>query len=146
MNRTLLLALVFVACGSDAGVGPNPEEIVFAAELEIDLATMTRTASGLYFQDVVVGDGLTAAAGTTVVVDYSGWLPNGTLFDSGSNAAFPVGTGGLIAGFDEGVQGMRVGGTRKLVIPPELGYGASSIGSIPTNSTLVFRITLKDVQ
>ena len=56
MNRTLLLALVFVACGSDAGVGPNPEEIVFAAELEIDLATMTRTASGLYFQDVVVGD------------------------------------------------------------------------------------------
>ena len=150
MKRTLVLALALIACGSDDGMGPNPEDIDFDPTLEIDLSAMTRTASGLYFQDLTVGDGVMATAGNTVVVDYSGWLPNGTLFDSGSSSSwgepFILGVGGVIAGFDEGVQGMREGGTRNLVIPPAIGYGAMAKGNIPANSVLIFRVTLTEVQ
>ena len=87
-----------------------------------------------------------AEVGTTVVLDYGAWLPNGANFDSGTAFTFTVGIGAVIAGFDEGVQGMRVGGTRSLVIPPGLAYGDQVVGVIPRNSTLVFRITLTDVQ
>ena len=157
MKRTLVLALALIACGSDDGVGPNLEDIDFDPALEIDLSAMTRTASGLYFQDLTVGDGVMATAGNTVVVDYSGWLPNGTLFDSGTSSdwkdpstgahiPFILGVGGVIAGFDEGVQGMREGGTWNLVIPPAIGYGAMATGNIPANSVLIFRITLTEIQ
>ena len=147
MKRTLLFALALSACGSDGGMGPNLEDIDFDPALEIDLSAMTRTASGLYFQDLTVGDGVMAAAGNSVVVDYSGWLPNGTLFDSGSfDPPIMLGAGKLIAGFDEGVQGMREGGIRNLVIPPAIGYGAEGWQNIPGNSVLIFRVTLTEVQ
>ena len=148
MKRTLLLALALIACGSDDGVGPNLEDIDFDPALEIDLSAMTRTASGLYFQDLTVGDGVMASAGNTVLLHYSGWLPNGTLFDSSppEGFSFMLGVGGLIAGFDEGVQGMREGGIRNLVIPPAIGYGAISVSNIPANSVLIFRVTLTEVQ
>jgi len=124
----------------------GPEDIDFVDELEIDLSAMTQTASGLYIQDLTVGDGAVLEAGNIAVVDYAGWLPNGALFDSGTDAEFPVGTGNLIDGFDEGMLGMRVGGTRSLVIPPALAYGDQVVGGIPSNSTLVFRVTLKGIQ
>jgi len=156
MKRTLVLALALIACGDDGmgpnlcvmdvGMGPILEDIDFDPALEIDLSVMTRTVSGLYFQDLTVGDGAMAAAGNTVLVDYSGWLSNGTLFDSGSGLSSMLGVGGLIAGFDEGVQCMREGGTRNLVIPPAIGYGAMAMGNIPANSVLIFRVTLTEIQ
>jgi len=115
---------------------------------------MTRTASGLQYEDKVVGGGDTAKAGREVTVHYTGWLhdpaaPNqrGRKFDSSKdrNDPFRFALGGrmVIAGWDEGVQGMQVGGTRVLVIPPELGYGARGAGGvIPPNATLVFEVEL----
>ncbi len=147
LKRTLapiMAVLVLAACGSDTGT--DPQGIDFVDELQIDISAMTLTNSGLYFQDLTVGDGAVAELGTTAVVDYGGWLPNGANFDNGTGFTFTVGGGDVIAGFDEGVQGMRVGGTRSLVIPPGLAYGDRVVGGIPSNSTLVFRITLTDVQ
>ena len=111
---------------------------------------MTQTASGLYLQDLQVGSGDEAVAGTTVSVHYEGWLPNGTKFDSSRDRddpfVFRLGAGLVIGGWDEGVAGMRVGGIRKLVIPPDLAYGAAGAGSsIPANATLVFDIELLSV-
>lgn len=90
-----------------------------------------------------------AVAGTTVSVHYEGWLPNGTKFDSSRDSndpfVFQLGAGQVIGGWDEGVVGMLVGGTRKLVIPPHLAYGAAGRASIPGNATLVFDIELLSV-
>ena len=109
------------------------------------------TASGLKYQDLKEGGGDLAAAGKTVSVHYTGWLTNGTKFDSskdrGQPFEFPLGGGRVIRGWDEGVQGMKVGGIRKLTIPPELGYGARGAGGvIPPNATLVFEVELLKVR
>jgi len=104
--------------------------------------------------DLVVGTGTFAAAGNRVTVSYAGWLYNasgpngkGTQFDAQPSFAFVLGAGAVIRGWDQGVQGMRVGGQRRLVIPPELAYGTSGAGGvIPPNATLVFDITLLAVQ
>ena len=112
---------------------------------------MITTPSGLQYEDTVVGSGATATAGRRVSVHYTGWLyENGTKgrkFDSskdrGQPFAFPLGAGHVIGGWDEGVQGMQVGGTRVLVIPPQLGYGARGAGGvIPPNATLLFEVEL----
>jgi len=118
---------------------------------------MTTTPSGLSFEDTVVGDGATAAAGQRVKVHYTGWLYDptatnnrGKKFDSskdrGDPFAFHLGAGQVIQGWDEGVQGMQVGGTRVLTIPADLGYGARGAGgAIPPNATLVFEVDLLGV-
>src|SRR5215467_9908502 len=108
---------------------------------------MPTTPSGLTVEDVVVGDGTLAVAGQRVTVHYTGWLTDGTKFDSskdrGDPFVFPLGAGHVIKGWDEGVQGMKVGGTRKLTIPPDLGYGARGAGGvIPPDATLVFEVEL----
>ncbi|MBS1137195.1 MAG: FKBP-type peptidyl-prolyl cis-trans isomerase [Proteobacteria bacterium] len=108
------------------------------------------TPSGLVYEDLVVGDGATARRATTVSVHYTGWLTDGKKFDSSKDRNepfnFPVGVQYVIAGWDEGVQGMRVGGVRKLTIPPNLGYGARGAGGvIPPHATLVFEVELLDV-
>jgi FKBP-type peptidyl-prolyl cis-trans isomerase len=105
------------------------------------------TSSGLQYQDLVVGEGETANVGDAVSVHYTGWLEDGTKFDSsldrGTPFEFLLGAGEVITGWDEGVVGMRVGGLRKLIIPPELGYGASGAGGvIPPNATLIFEVEL----
>jgi FKBP-type peptidyl-prolyl cis-trans isomerase FkpA len=105
------------------------------------------TPSGLKYQDIKEGNGDIATAGKTVAVHYTGWLTNGTKFDSSKDRGqvfeFPLGGGRVIRGWDEGVQGMKVGGVRKLTIPPELGYGARGAGGvIPPNATLVFEVEL----
>jgi FKBP-type peptidyl-prolyl cis-trans isomerase len=131
---TLLLPLA--ACSSDTPAAP----------------TIT-TSSAPYSQtDLVIGTGATAAATSTVTVSYSGWLYDtsktdgkGTLFDTSTNSTFPL--SGVIAGWRQGVPGMRVGGTRRLIVPPELAYGsAGSAPRIPPNATLIFDIGLLGVQ
>ncbi len=112
---------------------------------------MPSLPSGLHYEDTVAGSGATATAGRRVQVHYTGWLYNngtqGAKFDSskdrGQPFEFPLGGGRVIRGWDEGVQGMKVGGTRRLVIPPELGYGARGAGGvIPPNATLLFEVEL----
>lgn len=112
--------------------------------------TQTTTSSGLVIDEIIEGTGATASAGQTVSVHYTGWLTNGSKFDSSKDRNepfdFPLGGRRVIAGWDEGVQGMKVGGTRKLTIPPDLGYGARGAGGvIPPNATLVFEVELLEI-
>lgn len=111
----------------------------------------TTTASGLQFEDTIVGDGAEAVPGSNVTVHYTGWLyqdgEQGTKFDSSKDRdepfIFPLGGGMVIKGWDEGVQGMKVGGQRVLIIPASLGYGARGAGGvIPPNATLKFEVEL----
>ena len=136
-----ILALVVVAaCSSDNGPTTTPTP---------------PTTSAPYSQiDLVVGTGATAATGNLVTVAYTGWLHDssrpdakGTQFDSSLSFSFRLGSGQVIRGWDQGVVGMRVGGLRRLVVPPELAYGNTSPrAGIPPNATLVFDITLNNVQ
>ena len=115
----------------------------------------TVTASGLQFEELIIGEGELAAAGQHVTVHYTGWLQNtdgsaGKKFDSSKDRdepfEFPLGAGHVIKGWDEGVQGMKVGGARKLIIPAALGYGARGAGGvIPPNATLIFEVELLGV-
>lgn len=105
------------------------------------------TASGLKYEDLTVGEGNVAESGQLVTVHYTGWLTDGQKFDSSKDRndpfRFELGGGMVIRGWDEGVQGMKVGGVRKLTIPPELGYGRRGAGGvIPPNATLVFEVEL----
>ncbi len=125
--------------------GPDSiEDTRFAASLEINLAAFTRTPSGLYYEDVTQGTGEPATAGQSVSVAYTGWLTNGTQFDSGE-FPFLLGAGQVVPGFDEGVRGMRVGGVRRIIIPPELGYGNRGSGPVPPNAIMIFRIELLSI-
>ena len=121
----------------------------YSSLLTILNMTLTTTASGLQFEDTVLGTGAIAKAGQNVSVHYTGWLFNGGVqgakFDSskdrGQPFQFSLGAGQVIKGWDEGVQGMSVGGTRRLVIPAELGYGSRGAGGvIPPNATLLFEV------
>lgn len=109
------------------------------------------TPSGLKYVDQVLGTGDVATAGKTTTVHYTGWLENGKKFDSsvdrGQPFSFPLGAGRVIQGWDEGVQGMKVGGKRKLTIPSDLGYGPRGAGGvIPSNATLIFDVELLGVR
>jgi FKBP-type peptidyl-prolyl cis-trans isomerase FkpA len=118
-------------------------------------SAFVKTPSGLQYQEIKLGNGLVASAGTTVTVHYTGWLQNpdgsaGKKFDSSRDRSepfkFPLGAGRVIKGWDEGVQGMKVGGVRKLIIPAALGYGARGAGGvIPPDATLIFEVELLGV-
>lgn len=130
MLAVLALPLLLLsACGED-----NP-----AAPSSVNLAT----------EDLVVGTGATAASGDTVTVHYVGTLTNGTKFDSSydrnQSYTFQLGARQVIAGFDQGVVGMRVGGKRRVTVPPALGYGSQPYLTIPGNSTLIFDIELLSI-
>src|SRR6185369_10337571 len=116
---------------------------------------MTTTASGLQYEDTQPGNGAAAVANKTCVMHYTGWLwvdgAKGTKFDSsldrGSPFSFRLGVGQVIGGWDEGVAGMKVGGKRTLLIPPDLGYGARGAGGdIPPNATLLFEVQLLELR
>ena len=117
-------------------------------ETKPELVEIT-TASGLIYIDKEVGSGDSPTIGDKVKVHYTGTLENGTKFDSSRDRDrpfdFPLGAGRVIKGWDEGIATMRIGGKRKLIIPPELGYGSRSVGPIPANSTLIFEVELLDI-
>jgi FKBP-type peptidyl-prolyl cis-trans isomerase FkpA len=111
----------------------------------------TTTSSGLIIEEITPGAGEEARAGDTVSVHYTGWLTSGAKFDSSVDRNepfdFPLGRGHVIRGWDEGVAGMKIGGKRKLTIPPDLGYGPRGAGGvIPPNATLVFEVELLAVR
>ena len=143
----------------DNGMVPANSTLVMEIELTsvvppqvatvVDEADYTVTASGLKYYDLVEGTGDPAAAGQTLVVNYTGWLEDGTQFDSsvgGNPFTFSLGAGSVIAGWDEGLVGMKVGGKRQLVIPAALGYGDSGSGIIPGGATLIFEVELVEIQ
>jgi FKBP-type peptidyl-prolyl cis-trans isomerase FkpA len=150
----VLLPLAFAACleGTDTGTNPYPnipiEQTTFAAGLNVNLTQSTKTASGLYYRDATVGTGATATATSKISVYYSAYFANGQKFDEIISPSNPlVRTLGLtppelIKGWEEGIVGMKVGGTRQLIIPPELAYGSSGYLSVPPNAVLVFNVTL----
>lgn len=160
----LLVALVVGACergrvdtpADGAAQQPAPSEsdvpADFAEELDIDLGSMEQTSTGLYVQDLTEGRGLAARSGHVVVVHYTAWLPNGEEIDStrdgGQERSFQLGARrDVIAGWEEGVSGMRIGGKRRLVIPPHLAYGARGVpGAIPPNATLIYEFELIDIK
>jgi peptidylprolyl isomerase len=126
----------------------DPRAIEYAPELGIDIAQMARLPSGLLVRDDLEGDGAEAAAGRAVTVHYTGYHPDGNVFDSSRNAGQPLtitlGQRQVIEGWEQGIPGMKVGGRRVLVIPPHLGYGAQGAGGgvIPPNAVLVFQVEL----
>ena len=141
---SVLVPFAVSACGAsyDTSVPTVPavsiEQTTFAASLGVSLATSTKTATGLYYRDIVVGTGATIVAGSKLNVKYSGALANGTVFDAGT-FAFTI-PGQVIQGWNEGLLGMKVGGSRQLIIPSSLGYGAQGSGPIPPNAVLVFTV------
>lgn len=109
----------------------------------------TQTPAQFSATDITVGTGESVKAGDKIVVNYKGTLLDGTVFDSsydrGTPFSFTLGAGEVIEGWDKGFDGMKIGGKRKLVIPPQMGYGAQAVGSIPANSTLIFEVELLEV-
>jgi FKBP-type peptidyl-prolyl cis-trans isomerase FkpA len=125
--------------------------ILFLSGLVVFAVTSNGEAAELKIDDIQVGTGAEAKAGDQVTVHYTGWLTNGKKFDSskdrGDPFKFKLGAGMVIKGWDQGVAGMKIGGKRKLTIPPELGYGARGAGDvIPPNSTLIFEVELLGVK
>ena len=134
------------SCEDDHAAAAGGSQITFAPVLGVDLATMAKTPSGAWYKDLTAGDGAPVGAGKHVAIHYDGRLPNGARFDVNGPTdqpfAFVLGVGAVVRGFDEGVAGMKVGGRRLVVIPPELGYGPQGNGPVPPNATLVFTIEL----
>ena len=153
-----LLPLAFTACleGTDYSTNPFPnipiEQTTFAAGLNVNLAQSTKTASGLYYRDLAVGTGATATNTSNVSTYYVGYFPNGSKFGELASPSSPftftlnATPSQVIQGWNEGIVGMKAGGTRQLIIPPALAYGANGSGAIPPNAVLVFTVELVAVQ
>jgi len=144
----LVAALVATACAgasSATRVSAIPPSAL-NPDLGLDLSLMSRAPEGYYYHDAVVGTGDVATDRSRVTVAYRAILANGTVVDSSTGLSFRVGARQVITGWDLGVVGMRTGGARILVIPPELGYGWQDRGALPANSILVFRVQLIRVQ
>jgi FKBP-type peptidyl-prolyl cis-trans isomerase len=143
--RALILIVIAVwlsACNQVPATSPTSSR---------PTATEVTMQDGLKYTDDQVGTGAVATTGKTAVVHYTGWLMDGTKFDSSRDRnqpfTFPLGAGQVIKGWDEGVAGMKVGGKRTLIVPPTLGYGARGAGNvIPPNATLKFEVELLDVR
>jgi FKBP-type peptidyl-prolyl cis-trans isomerase FkpA len=150
------VATLLAACGSDefSPSSGSPSAAATAtgstSDSFSDSVHLTTLPDGLQYGDLITGTGPTPVKGQTITVQYTGWLTSGTMFDSSRRSgrtpfSFAIGTSAVIKGWDEGVITMRVGGKRRLVIPPALGYGATANGQIPANSTLVFEVQLLSV-
>ncbi len=151
---TNVLAATALVCFAGAGfAAPKQHDAVDGAKIAQASPPVQKTPSGLQYQDFVLGNGASPRMGQTVAVLYTGKLENGFVFDSSTRHGnqpieFPLGTGHVIRGWDEGIASMRVGGKRKLIIPPHLAYGANppAGAGIPPNSTLLFDVQLVGVK
>lgn len=153
LAAALLVAVTAAACGEDATPGSSsatPASTGSPAASATASGDLVKTASGLQYRDTVVGTGPQPKAGDCIAVGYSGRLADGTEFDAsspGSPVGFLIGVGQVIAGWDEGVLSMNVGGERTLVIPPDLGYGPGGYPpTIPPNATLTFDVKLVGIR
>ena len=160
-NALALLGVVAslgAGCGGGASSGASPsaapvpvpiasdvEHTTFAPSLGVRLESMSRRPSGLYVQDLETGTGAVVTRGRTAVVRYTGWLPNGEEIDSGE-ISVAVGSRQTIPAWEEALLGMRVGGKRRIVTPPNLAYGVQGAGKIPPNAVLVFEMQVTDVE
>jgi len=155
----LLAALTLAACSGDtrraaveslrSAVNPPepppdtiPELLDYAADLQVDLSEMAKLPVGVLYRDVVTGQGPEVAAGDSVEIHYLGWLPHGALVDS-AFIGLRVGAADVLPGIDAALPGMKVGGTRKVVLSPGLGYGAEGGYGIPPGSVLVYEVELR---
>jgi FKBP-type peptidyl-prolyl cis-trans isomerase len=143
MRRSLVFLFALAACAAPKEV--PIEDTTFAASLNVDL-TQSMKVETTYVRDLEVGTGDEAKTGSLVTMRYTGWLADGTKFDSNvgqpTGFQFKLGAGEVIRGWDVGVPGLKVGGKRQLLIPPGAGYGASGNGPIPGNAVLVFEVTM----
>jgi len=157
-HKTIIVALFaagLAGCGGGSAssvpeVAPRPvpgdvEATTFAPSLGVHLESMVRRASGLYVQDLATGTGAIAVSGRSVIVRYVVWLPDGKQVDAGE-ITVELGSNKTIRAWEEGLLGMRVGGKRRLVVPPALGYGSRGAGdAIPPNAVLVFEMEARSV-
>lgn len=149
MRARLLLVPAVLLCVHATLAQPTPQATPGIPPLPSVIQWHT-TPSGLQYADTAIGKGATPSDGQVVVVHFAGWLDDGTMFDStrakGKPFGFPLGSGQVIKGWDEGVRGMKVGGKRRLIVPPALGYGEKGVPPIvPPNARLVFDIELINI-
>jgi len=150
----VLAATLIFACSQKEEASPEIKksgDTVMAKSDGYENEKMSKTPSGLLYEDIVAGSGASPAPGKKVTVHYTGWLQDGKKFDSSLDRnepfVFQIGRGEVIPGWDEGVMTMKIGGKRKLIIPANLGYGAAGAGGvIPPNATLVFEVILLDIR
>jgi len=146
MATALLLPLIMAACGDDNPGLLDPRDETFHPALEVDFSQMTELAGHLYIRDLIVGTGEVARGADHLTVHYTGYLPDGTVFDSsvgGVPFTFTLGLAEVIPGWDQGIGGMAVGGRRQLVIPPHLAYGEDGRPpTIPARTSLVFVVDM----
>jgi FKBP-type peptidyl-prolyl cis-trans isomerase len=152
-STLLMLATLALAACQDSTNNDTPvpiESTTFASALGVNLSASTKTAAGLYYRDITVGTGATVATGQSVSTFYTLWLPNGTQLETLQSPSTPInfrlGAGAVVEGWDKGIPGMKVGGTRQLILPSSLAYGTSGNGSVPPNSVLVFNVTVTAAQ
>lgn len=147
-----LSASVLAGCGQSTPPAEQPpsEQQAPEAPSADQKGPTSEDVTELKIEDLTAGTGTEAVAGKTVTVHYTGWLTDGTKFDSsvdrGEPFAFQLGAGRVIPGWEQGVTGMKVGGKRRLIIPPDMGYGPQGTGPIPPNATLIFDVELLGVQ
>jgi hypothetical protein len=145
----LIPALVLIGCGTEADTLVNPLDVEYNPALDVDFSKMTEVPGSewLWIRDLVVGTGEVARGGDLLTVHYTGYLPDGTVFDSSLDRGVPfefyLGLGQVIPGWDQSLGGMAVGGTRQIVIPPHLAYGLGGRPpTIPPRTPLVFVVDL----
>jgi FKBP-type peptidyl-prolyl cis-trans isomerase FkpA len=164
ITTAIMASLVIAACGDRPGDAPAPagqpadapfdmRAVRFAPELQVNLDAMTRTADGSYIQDVREGRGAIAELGRGVSMEYRGWLPDGTLFEQRPSpdgfglSEFVLGENAPVDGLNNAIAGMRTGGVRRIVLPPEHGYGlVGRPDGVPANSVVIFEVRLLAVR
>lgn len=154
MKQNILIGILIIAIFAVIGFIVRGSNINSTGQEEVvdtdEMAAIPATDAKVETEEIVEGTGTEVRSGDTVVVHYIGTLPDGTQFDSSYNSGQPfetsIGTGAVIQGWDQGIPGMKVGGKRRLLIPPELGYGEQGSGSIPPNSPLIFEVELLEIK